>query len=58
LTKDQQKVYNFLKDKEQAMVDDIALYLDWPMSKLAMVLLEMEMSNVVFALPGKIYRSV
>lgn len=58
MTIDQQKVYNFLKDKEQAMVDDIALYLDWPMSKLAMVLLEMEMNNIVFALPGKIYRSV
>ncbi|TDS15836.1 DNA-processing protein DprA [Sphingobacterium paludis] len=58
LTKDQQRVYNYLQDKEQAVVDEIALFLDWPMSKLAMVLLEMEMNNIVLALPGKMYRKV
>ncbi|WP_206367361.1 DNA-processing protein DprA [Sphingobacterium sp. SGR-19] len=56
LSKDEQRVYNFLHGKEQARVDEIALYLDWPTSKLAMVLLEMEMNGILLSLPGKTYK--
>ncbi|WP_342748716.1 DNA-processing protein DprA [Sphingobacterium gobiense] len=56
LSKDEQRVYDFLQEKEQASVDEIALHLDWPMNKLAMILLEMEMNSILLSLPGKIYR--
>jgi len=56
LTKDEQRVYHFLQEKEQASVDEIALHLDWPTSKLAMILLEMEMNGVLLSLPGKVYK--
>lgn len=56
LSKDEQRVYNFLYGKEQARVDEIALYLDWPTSKLAMILLEMEMNGILLSLPGKTYK--
>lgn len=56
MSKDEQKVYNFLVESEQATVDDIALHCDWPQSKLAIILLEMEMNNIIISLPGKVYR--
>lgn len=56
LSKDQEKVYHFIKEKEMAAIDDIIEHLDWPMSKLAMVLLELEMNNIILSLPGKTYR--
>lgn len=58
LTKDQQRVYDYLLGKEQAAIDDIMLHLEWPSSKLAMVLLELEMNNVLLALPGKCYKLI
>lgn len=57
-SKDEQSVYNFLQEREQAAIDEIALYLDWPTSKLAMVLLEMEINGVVLSLPGKVYKTM
>jgi len=56
LTKDQQKVFQYIQERDQATVDEIALYCDWPQSKLAMLLLEMEMDNLLVSLPGKLYR--
>ena len=56
LSKDEQQVYHFLSEREQASVDEIARHLDWPLSKLAFLLLGMEMNNIVLSLPGKIYR--
>lgn len=58
LNKDEQKVLMYLQQMEQATVDEIAMHLDWPQSKLAIVLLEMEMNEVILSLPGKIYRSM
>lgn len=57
-SKDEQRVYHFLQEKEQATIDEMALYLDWPTSKLAMVLLEMEMNGVILSLPGKVYKTM
>ncbi|RZF58208.1 DNA-processing protein DprA [Sphingobacterium corticibacterium] len=56
LSKDEQRVYNFLREREHAQVDEIASHLDWPTSKLAMILLEMEMNGILLSLPGKIYK--
>lgn len=56
LTKDQKCVYDYILEKEQVAIDDMMLYLDWPSSKLAMILLEMEMNNVLISLPGKCYK--
>ncbi|MCL7989025.1 DNA-processing protein DprA [Sphingobacterium sp. lm-10] len=56
LSKDEQKVFVYLQQREQATVDDIAIHLDWPQSKLAIILLEMEMNDVLLSLPGKVYR--
>lgn len=58
LSKDEQKVYSFLKENEQATVDEIAIYCDWPQSKLAMILLEMEMNDLIISLPGKVYKTI
>lgn len=56
LSKDEQKVFLFLQQREQATVDEIAIHLDWPQSKLAIILFEMEMNDVLLSLPGKVYR--
>lgn len=56
LSKDETKVYSFLQEKEQASIDDISLYCDWPQSKLAIILLEMEMKGHILSLPGKIFK--
>lgn len=58
LSKDEQKVYRFLQENDQATVDEIAIYCDWPQSKLAMILLEMEMNDHVISLPGKVYKPI
>ncbi|MBE8720009.1 DNA-processing protein DprA [Sphingobacterium pedocola] len=58
LSKDEQKVYNFLKEHEQATIDAISLHLDWPQSKLAIILLEMEINNHLLSLPGKVYKLI
>ena len=58
MTKDEKKVYEFIKEQEHTTVDEIALYCDWPQSKLAIVLLEMEMKNILISLPGKTYKLI
>lgn len=57
LTKDEQKVFNYLKENENTSIDDISLYCDWPQSKMAIILLEMEMKDLIISLPGKIYKT-
>lgn len=58
LSKDEVKVVNYIKDQQQASIDDISLHCDWPQSKLAIILLEMEMKGLLLSLPGKIYRLI
>ncbi|WP_159636734.1 DNA-processing protein DprA [Sphingobacterium composti Ten et al. 2007 non Yoo et al. 2007] len=58
MTKDEQKVYNYIKEKQQTSIDDIALHCDWPQSKLAIVLLEMEMKSLLVSLPGKTFKLI
>ncbi|MFZ4263035.1 DNA-processing protein DprA [Sphingobacterium sp. HJSM2_6] len=56
LSTDEKLVFDFLKDENQASIDDIAYYCKWPASKLAVTLLEMEMTGLIQTLPGKIYK--
>lgn len=60
LTRDEQKVYNFLSEQEleQATIDQIACYCDWPQSKLAIILLEMELEGHLLSLPGKVFKLI
>ena len=55
MSKDEQKVYAYIQENTNRSIDDIALYCDWPQSKLAIVLLEMEMKSLIISLPGKTY---
>lgn len=56
LNNDQLHLYLFLQHREQAGIDEITRYCNWPQSKLAMILLEMEMNGHITSLPGKIYK--
>lgn len=58
MTKDESRVYDLLKETGQATIDEIALHCDWPQSKLAMILLEMEMKGIIVSLPGKLFKLV
>ncbi len=53
----QQRVYDVIHASEQLSIDEISRQLQWPQSKLAVTLLELEMNGVVIALPGKVYRT-
>ncbi|RZL44965.1 MAG: DNA-protecting protein DprA [Pedobacter sp.] len=55
LNKDEQQVVNVLKVNPVA-VDDLSLQTNLPQSKLAIVLLTLEMQGVIVSLPGKIYK--
>lgn len=57
LSEDQRIVHEFLRESDEASVDEIAFHSDWPQSKLAIVLLEMEMAGHIVALPGKVYKN-
>ncbi len=57
LEKDQEKVLALIHDAGQLGIDQLIEKLEWPQSKLALVLLELEMQSLVHALPGKMYKS-
>src|SRR5690606_13481773 len=56
LSKDEHRVENFLREWECAQIDEISSHLNWPTSKVGMILLEMEMNGILLSLPGKIYK--
>lgn len=60
LSRDEQKVHAFLAEQEleQATIDQIADYCDWPQSKLAIILLEMELEGHLLSLPGKVFKLI
>src|SRR5690606_26251071 len=57
LSAPQQRLYDAIHAAEQLSIDELAGKLKWPQSKLAVTLLELEMSGVIVALPGKVYRT-
>lgn len=60
LSRDEQKVHSFLAEQEleQSTIDQIANYCDWPQSKLAIILLEMEIKGHLLSLPGKLFKLI
>lgn len=55
LTKDEEQIASILKENSLG-IDDLCLKINWPQSKLAIVLLTLEMQGVIISLPGKIYK--
>lgn len=56
LNKEEQRVYEILK-VEPIAIDDLSLKTKWPQSKLAIILLTLEMQGIIVSLPGKIYKT-
>lgn len=56
LSKDELEVVELVKQAQTIAIDDLQLKLDMPQSKLAMLLLNLEMQSVIIALPGRVYR--
>jgi len=52
----EQQVFDTIQAMGQMAVDELSRRLQWPQSKLAITLLEMEMKGILAALPGKMYR--
>lgn len=53
LSEEEQQIFDFLQAHGKTRLDDIALNLQFPVSKAAQLLLQMELNNVVTSLPGK-----
>ncbi len=58
LTNDEQKIIDFLKEKEHQMIDVIALATNIPVFKLATILLQLELKNIIQPLPGKMFKLI
>lgn len=58
LTEDEQKIYNYLVNKEKELMDIIALDCDFPIFKISSLLLNMELKGVIRPLPGKLFEIV
>lgn len=58
LNGEEQKVYDHLKQKDQQLLDMIALETDIPVYQLATILLQMELKGVVKPMPGKMFKLV
>ncbi len=56
LSVEERKITDYLTQKNQSAFDEMQFALGMPQSKLAMILLNLEMQSVVVTLPGKIYR--
>ena len=56
LTDIEQKIVDFLQQKEQELLDVIALETHIPVYQLATILLQLELKNVVKPLPGKMFK--
>lgn len=58
LTEEELTLYHFFNNKEQAHIDEINSHCNWPQSKLAITLLEMELKGLIQSLPGKLYKLI
>lgn len=58
LTKDQELLFTIIQQKGQLEIDHMIEFTKWPQSKLALILLELEMQSLIHALPGKRYKTV
>lgn len=58
LTPDEEKVYEILKKDSPKQLNNLSIELNVPLTELLMTLLELEMKNIVTALPGGMYKVV
>ncbi|MEH6536934.1 MAG: DNA-processing protein DprA [Psychroserpens sp.] len=58
LTSEEKVIYNYLKDNEKQLLDVIAIACQMPISKVASILLTMELKGVTRPLPGKLFELV
>ena len=58
LSSEEQVLWNYLENKEQAGLDTIALHCKMPTFKVASLLLTMELKGVIKPLPGKQFQSI
>ncbi|MDD2512050.1 MAG: DNA-processing protein DprA [Proteiniphilum sp.] len=56
LTEEEEKIYRLLSRHEAMQVNALAIELNLPVTELFLALLEMEVKNIVKALPGGIYQ--
>jgi DNA processing protein len=56
LNEEEEKVFNVLNNTESIHVNLLAIELNIPVTDLFFTLLELEMKNVVKALPGGVYK--
>jgi len=56
LNAEEQKIYSTIKEHDTIAIDDLQVILNMPQSKLALVLLGLEMQSIIISLPGKVYR--
>lgn len=58
LNGDEKQLFDFLTTNGSTPIDDIVYALEWPQSRVAAVLLQLEFKGVIHALPGKRYEIV
>ena len=58
LSKDENVVFNYLKEKEKALLDVISIECDIPTFKLAAILLSLELKEIIRPLPGKLFEII
>ena len=56
LSEDEQLIVQVLRSRGSVAIDDLAMLTDFQQSKLAVILLGMEMQGTLIALPGKVYK--
>ncbi len=56
LNPDEEKVVNLLQKNGELFIDQISAELNFPVSRISALLLNLEFKNVLEALPGKMYR--
>ena len=58
LSKDENVVFNYLKEKEKALLDVISIECGIPTFKLAAILLSLELKKIIRPLPGKLFEII
>ena len=58
LTEEEQKIYDYLVNKENELMDIIALDCNFPVFKISSLLLNMELKGVIRPMPGKLFEAV
>lgn len=56
LNPEEKLIFDAIQSQQSISIDDLQVKLNMPQSKLAMLLLGLEMQSVIISLPGKIYR--